>query len=310
VHALLSSIESREAGLRLKVQQLTEEKALREQKMEDEISALRRSNARLEDQLRTRHAWHQPELYVEEPPAQRGFGDQEAPSLGAAHDLRHELQQQLQEIRAEVTRCARALQEPQALPSAEVLDIRQQLAALSSEVLQTSRALSVDVPRGGRVDTELEEVKRKLESLQGHVSKTMSAAMARPVSQEVFEQPEVCEDTRQPVHSATSAATVARDAELAELRAEVNQLRAQMAAPPPLISAAPASASPQPELRGELRAQIEAIRHDLGQIAAPPAAMAPMQQSSYAPEVAALHGRLTAIRAEVARVLQESQNSE
>ncbi|CAE8631276.1 unnamed protein product, partial [Polarella glacialis] len=243
VHALLSSIESREAGLRLKVQQLTEEKALREQKMEDEISALRRSNARLEDQLRTRHAWHQPELYVEEPPAQRGFGDQEAPSLGAAHDLRHELQQQLQEIRAEVTRCARALQEPQALPSAEVLDIRQQLAALSSEVLQTSRALSVDVPRGGRVDTELEEVKRQLESLQGHVSKTMSAAMARPVSQEVFEQPEVCEDTRQPVHSATSAATVARDAELAELRAEVNQLRAQMAAPPPLISAAPASAT-------------------------------------------------------------------
>ena len=48
-------------------------------------------------------------------------------------ELREDLQQQLLEIRQEVTRCARLLQEPAAIPADEVHDIRRQLEALGDE---------------------------------------------------------------------------------------------------------------------------------------------------------------------------------
>merc|ERR1719261_1870909 len=54
VQVLLSSIESREAALRTKVQQLAEEKASQQQRLEEEVRALQRSNAQMEAELRMR----------------------------------------------------------------------------------------------------------------------------------------------------------------------------------------------------------------------------------------------------------------
>eukprot|EP00931_Biecheleriopsis_adriatica_P049931 TRINITY_DN28899_c0_g1_i1.p1 TRINITY_DN28899_c0_g1~~TRINITY_DN28899_c0_g1_i1.p1 ORF type:complete len:774 (-),score=149.30 TRINITY_DN28899_c0_g1_i1:62-2344(-) len=323
VHTLLANMESREAGLRLKVQQLTEEKCLREKRLEEEVERLRRSNARMEEELRLRH------LGAGAPEAGASSETTEEPVLAdvargsdsgrawpghepAAEDLRFDLQHQLRDIRAEVAHCAQVLQEqPQSLPSAEVLDIRQQLQELSEEVLQTSRALSGGMPGGQAHHRELEEVSNQLERLQRQMS-THSATYARPT---------------EPVAASSSPAVAealevsARDIELAELREEVNSLRSQLGQ-----ERSPAQA-PQGcnELTSKLQEQIEAIRTDLGHLASQASAPAGPRSCNDAGRhglgelthsrtvschVAALHGRLTAIRAEVARVLHESQNCE
>merc|ERR1719359_1347176 len=54
VQVLLSSIESREAALRAKVQQLADEKASQQQQLEEEVRELKRSNAQMESELRMR----------------------------------------------------------------------------------------------------------------------------------------------------------------------------------------------------------------------------------------------------------------
>jgi len=115
--------------------------------------------------------------------------------------------------------------------------------------------------------------------------------MQRPVSQE-RPQKEVL------------AADPDRDAELAQLRAEVNSLRMQLGQE----KAKPSRATG--DIRGQLQEQMEALRSDLGQIAQAPLAARQGGHVSFAPEVAALHGRLTAIRSEVARVLQEFHHGE
>eukprot|EP00913_Durusdinium_trenchii_P024279 g22794.t1 len=123
-----------------------------------------------------------------------------------AAELREDLQHQLQEIRQEVTRCARALQEPAAIPADEVLDIRQQLEALGEEVQQTSRAVA------GRDLRELDEVRQQLEAIQRQVSSTLAAAWSRPA------------EPPKPVN----ARVWQSQPEISELRAEVNSLRAQL----------------------------------------------------------------------------------
>lgn len=368
VHALLANIESRETNLQRKVQQLTEEKCLREKRLEEEVQRLQRSNARLEDELR-----QTVQPAPEDPPDRAsltGRGDDE-PFL--TQELREDLQRQLQEIRDEVSRCARTLQAPEAMPYSEVLDIRQQLQALSAEVYQTSQALQGRVGAFCRTDernachnSELSDVSQQFEALQSHVSSALSAAMARPA-----EPLKACQEARPESSFRESPCQLSgREDELAKLRAEVNSLRAQLAqdrtqsAAPDLRgqdlragqqhdqmdhtqSAAPdlrgqdlrgqlqeqkdgelrpeannlraqtaqdrtqyaASEFRSQDLRGQLQEQMEALRSDLGQIAQAPLvdAAAP---ASFAPGVAALHGRLTAIRAEVAKVLQESHASE
>lgn len=208
VHALLSSIESREAALQAKVQQLAEEKALQQRRMEDEVRALQRSNAQMEAELRSRrvdaeggqalesfrpggrmlNGWLGPAALPEppsaDPPARVSIANE-----------------QLSEIKAEVARCAQALGAVESLPTAEILDLRQQLAALQAEVAQTSQSLlspragraasalyspraNGGSPRGGASaiarDAELAEVRRQLEALQGQVSGAMAAALAQP----------------------------------------------------------------------------------------------------------------------------------
>lgn len=251
VHALLSNIESREAALHQKVQQLTEEKAMQQQRLEEEVARLQRSNARMEEELRLRKRTDPAEqeggLCARTPLATRA----ESPPL--PEDVRDELQQQLSEIRAEVTRCAQALHGPEALPASEVVDIRHQLAALSNEVVQTSRALLE--PAGVTKEAELPEVCQQLEALQGQVSRAMHATFARPAA-----------DT--PVGTAASS----KNAELSELRAEVDSLRAMV---------------------------VQALRRDVPQTAG-----TDLPPQSLAPEVSVLNGRLAALRAEVARIVQ------
>lgn len=247
----------------------------REQELEEEVQSLRRANHALEEELRKlqvppsrkegflaeqgREAFERINIAQAEP-VSRTAG---APSWRDATELREDLQQQLQEIRQEVTRCARALQEPATIPAEEVLDIRQQLEALGEEVQQTSRVVA------SRDLRELDEVRHQLESIQRQVSNTLSAAWSRPT-----EAP----PARPPWPSSQP--------ELNELRAEVNSLRAQL---------------------GQLSTKDRTVpgwKRHLGQRRLEPTL------GSLAPEVAALHGRLTAIRTEVARVLQESQNCE
>eukprot|EP00435_Cladocopium_sp_Y103_P011311 s1378_g2.t4 len=245
---------------------------------QEEVQRLRRANHALEDELRklqvppsrkegflaeqgrefTRQAFERINIGQAEPGRTAG-----APSWRDATELREDLQQQLQEIRQEVTRCARALQEPAAIPAEEVLDIRQQLEALGEEVQQTSRVVA------SRDLRELDEVRHQLEAIQRQVSNTLSAAWSRPT-----EAP--------PARPSWPSS----QPELNELRAEVNSLRAQL---------------------GQLSTKDRTVpgwKRHLGQRRFEPTL------GSLAPEVAALHGRLTAIRTEVARVLQESQNCE
>eukprot|EP00439_Symbiodinium_sp_Y106_P021792 s937_g2.t1 len=125
------------------------------------------TNRRLEEELR------QKAVPVVTQPPELTFGAQlQTRTLGPARKS-DDLQQQLQEIREEVTRCARALQEQESIPPAEVQDIRQQLQAMSEEVHQTSRALPAP-------ESELDEVRRQLDVLQRQVSSALNTALARP----------------------------------------------------------------------------------------------------------------------------------
>lgn len=153
-------------------------------------------------------------------------------------DLREELQRELAEIRAEVTRCAAALQAPEALPSAEVLDIRQQLSELGAEVMKTSRAL-----------------------LEGGTSRSPSPPPTRSL----------------PPHTTMAATCIAQDPGLLEVRSQLEALQQQVA-----------------------RAMSAAHARPLGlqELSAPPQALP-------APGVSALHARLAALRAGVARALQD-----
>lgn len=277
---LLADLETREAALRAKVQQLTDEKSLREKRLEDELEQLRRTNRRLEEELR------QKAVPVVTQPPELTFGAQlQTRTLGpvaertsrpaVTQDLRDDLQQQLQEIREEVTRCARALQEQESIPPAEVQDIRQQLQAMSEEVHQTSRALPAP-------ESELDEVRRQLDVLQRQVSSALNTALARPA---------------EPIP--TSAAQPANGFGR-------GHLHSQGLFPPEGASQWPRARPParlnrSSELSGALE-QLDSLRQNL--------CANPVHTSGLAPEVAALHGRLTAIRAEVARVLQESQTCE
>jgi len=265
VHALLSSIESREAALQQKVQQLTEEKAMQQKRLEDEVARLQRSNARMEEELRTRKHAGVPELETFEGgqyARTRVERRDESPRL--PQDVREDLQQQLFEIRAEVTRCAQALYGPEALPASEVVDIRQQLAALSNEVVQTSRALLEpggfpepacpnEVPETG--GSHASSVRRQLEGLQGQVSRAAHASFAHPT-----------------VDTQAGRVSSPQHGELSELRAEVDALRAMVA---------------------------QALRRD-----AAPTTTTDVFPQTVGPEVSALNGRLAALRTEVARVVQ------
>lgn len=307
VHTLLASIESREAGLHRKVQQLTEEKCLREEHLEEQVRRLQKSNARLEEELQqaARQA-------SDDPPDEASSRRDDGAELCMTQDVWEDLQWQIQEIRDEVTRCARTLKAPEELAHSEILDIRQQLQALSSEVYQTSLALQGRVGTFGNNgsgaacnSSALSDVGQQLEALQSHVSSALSFAMAQPTepigaSHEARLGSTLRESLRQ------LARPNDRGEELAKLRAEVNSLRSQLA------QDRRQGVSPEhtgQDIRGQLQEQMEALRSDLGRIAQAPLASV-NAPASLAPEVAALHGRLTAIRAEVARVLHDSQHFE
>lgn len=302
VHALLSNIESREAALHQKVQQLMEEKAKQQQHWEEEMARLQRSNALMEEELRKRHladasktetltqrevAWPCEAVCDNTRTGARSPVETRTGSQMLPQDVREELQYQLSEIRAEVTRCAQALHAPEALPAAEMIDIRQQLAALSSEVLQTSRAL-LEGHGGGGVgcgrETEFSDVRRQLEALQAQVSNAMVAAFALPIK-----------DANQ-----TCQVISPRGAEISELRAEVSNLRAEIAqASRPCHGARASDAS-------DLRTQIETLRMNIGELAH----SAQKPPPAFSLQVSSLHGRLAALRAEVARVVQDPRYAE
>jgi hypothetical protein len=270
VQVLLSNIESREAALHAKVQQLAEEKAAQQRRLEEEVRNLQRSNAQMEAELRRRPPAEseafsradtnqdgvisRPELAnalrqgVIEVPPEASYGRVRSPipmeerteQSSLLQDTREELQQQLAEIRAEVARCAGALCAEEPLPTSEVADIRQQLAALSSEVMQTSQALLSTpgaVGTGVARDGELTDVRHQLDGLQAQVSRTMYAALSRP--------------------GVPAQQDAGRPGELSELRAEVGNLRAELA------RVGRQSYGTEPQLQ-EVGAQIEALRMELG----------------------------------------------
>lgn len=129
-----------------------------------------------------------------------------------------------------------------------------------------------------------------------------------------------------------------REDELAQLRAEVQQLRAQLGAPRqaslPLVPSSRGPTLPARPLAGtspSLRQRLEALKSEFGQRGSPlPARPPPFSPASilgryeehrrppptptpapaYVPEVSALHDRLSAVRAEVARVVQDPAYAE
>lgn len=278
VHVLLSNIESREAALMLKVQKLTEEKSLQQQRLEDEVARLQRSNARMEEELRMRQRVDAASSASDsarsgtrtpvELRAELQASPQVLPQV-LPHDVREELQQQLSEIRAEVTRCAQALHAPEELPAAEAADIRQQLAALGSEVGQASRAL-LEVG-GAHGAGYVHEVRGQLEAVQRQVS-AMAGGFLHPLAEDP-------EPSRPPSPRAS---------ELSELRAEVGSLRAELA---------------RAVRAGGSQAWRAGGGHAGSFAPAPPA-------SPFSSDVSALHGRLAALRAEVARVVQDPRHAE
>jgi len=310
VHSLLANIESREAALRMKVQQLAEEKAVQQQRLEDEINRLQRSNARMEEELQRQRsqpagAYPQAVTTAESQWAAAGGRPLAAPAIpsdGAtwwqpliAQDTRDELQQQLTEIRAEVARCAQALCAPEQLPATEVADIRQQLAALSNEVIHTSRALLAAGPQSGSREVELAEVRRQLGTLHG--------------------QEGTWPDNADP-----------KTMELLRLRGEVEGLRAELSRAPghPMQQEAARQCHGAPSL---LHSHWHQVPRGGQQPAGPPppplppshhlgsTSMMQTQQLPYLPphmmpqgpshEVMALHDRLASLRSEVVRVVQE-----
>jgi len=330
VHAILSNIESREAALHQKVQQLMEEKAKQQQQWEHEVARLQRSNARMEEELRRRQSvdalkvqadsfdarlgnqrlHREPHFHRGQPHTHREvvLGCEtlsEGTRSGARtpvetrvesqilpQDIRDELQFQLSEIRAEVTRCVQALCTPEALPAAEVSDIRQQLSALSNEVAQTSRALldghGTDGYVGGGREAEFSEIRQQLEALQVQVSSAMRAAGASPVLPEAKDAPQLPPSPR--------------GIELSELRAEVSSLRSEIA------EANRLNQGPRPVDASDIRAQIEARRWNTGQPSS--AATRPVALQSSNDISAALQGRLAALRSEVGRVIQDPRHME
>lgn len=344
VHTLLTSIENREEALRLKVQQLTEEKTLQQRCLEEEVARLQRSNARMEEELRNRqdmqvsrevqlsgdvrpitHQTGRPEGMDEIRSGTRTPAEMQecrmeplaqcrVEPLAQPQDAHEEVQQQLAEIRSEVAKCARALYNPEPLPSAEVFDIRQQLSALSGEVIATSRALLTGPPNNGARDVELAEVRKQLEALQSQVSRAMSAAMSRPVEPQELADP--------------------RAAEISELMTEVSTLRAEMARSTHGMQPQtwrgygqePVTQGRQPgQPLADLSGQIEALRlemrqlkgqtpvhhmgqanqHDMSQMSRQ--AWVPQAGREHTPEVASLHSRLSSLRSEVARVVQDQR---
>lgn len=325
VQSLLSSIENREAALRQKVEQLTEEKTLQQKRLEEEVERLQKSNALLQEQLE-RLAAGPSQLTFYEPVAGSGFPvsaeqslletSQEAAGTVLPQDLKEDFQQQLEEIRNEVTRCAQALQGQESLPSAEVSDIREQLASLSAEVMETARSLV-----GSRQEPWEAESQGGLSG--GH---TCGSSPPRPMTEE-------------PLRSSSPGKwQPSREDELAQLRVEVQQLRAQLGAPRqaslPLVPSSRGPTLPARPLAGtspSLRQRLEALRSEFGQRGTPlparpppfsPASVighyeehrqpppTPTLAPSYVPEVSALHDRLSAVRAEVARVVQDPAYAE
>jgi len=260
VRALLSTIETREASLRQKVQILTEEKVSQQRRLEDEVARLQRNNARLEEELRSRgettsstpsvtaspggppHSsaprlviWSEDrECLVQQetradttgtPRSSRGTTVPSSPKL--TQDSHEELRRQLSEIRGEVSRCAHMLNSQETIPANDVIDIRQQLSALSGEVVQTSRALAANGSVSQARDAEFGDVCRQLEELLSQVSGAMQVAATRP----------------------------AETSEVYELRAELNILRSEIAS----TRAHGANA----EL-SDLRSQFEIFRTEVG----------------------------------------------
>lgn len=310
---LLSSIESREANLRAKVQQMAEEKTAQQNRLEEEVRSLQRANAQMEAELRMRRVDDEArapvavalELAHSRPRSPRD--DRSEPSMLMRPDAREELQQQLAEIRGEVARCASALCADEPLPTSEVADIRQQLSALSNEVMQTSQALMAPAPgfpgRGAPRDSELYEVRRQLEGLQGQVSRAMYAALSRPG---VPSQQDV---SRNDAHGE----------EVSELRGEVARLRAELsqAGRQTAGSAVPSRVRPQAPAV-DLKAQLEALRRELGSFGGgvaqpsqpsqphvPSLPLGPPRASHPTSEAPSLQERLSWLRAEVAKVLQD-----
>jgi len=309
VQVLLSSIESREANLRAKVQQMAEEKTAQQHRLEEELRSLQRANAQMEAELRMRRVDDEArapaavalELAHSRPRSPRD--DRSEPSMLMRPDAREELQQQLAEIRGEVARCASALCADEPLPTSEVADIRQQLSALSNEVMQTSQALLTPAPgfpgRGAPRDSEIYEVRRQLEGLQGQVSRAMYAALSRPG---VPSQQDV------PRNDAQGEEVFELRGEVARLRAELSQAGRQTAG-----SAVPSRARPQAPTV-DLKAQLEELRRELGGIAqpsqplpphVPSLPLEPPRASQPTPEAPSLQERLSWLRAEVAKVLQD-----
>lgn len=315
VQALLSSIESRESALRAKVQQLAEEKALQQQRLEEEVKVLQRSNAEMEAELRIRRADSEARalpVVARELPHSRPrspIEDRSEASVLLQQDTREELQQQLAEIRGEVSRCATALCTGQPLATSEVADIRQQLSALSNEVTQTSHALApaagMQSATGAR-DLELVEVRHQLEALQGQVSRAMYAALSRPGV---------------PAPQESLPRRSAQPDELSELRSEVGNLRAELARVGGHSTGSRASSVGNARSKAEvndLGMQLEALRTEFTGVFGGPRSMQPQvpslplsQEQPRMPqpfsEAASLQERLSWLRSEVAAVVQDPQ---
>lgn len=323
VQTLLAAIEGRESGLRMQVQQLTEEKDAHHRHLESELARLQMSNARMADELRQAREAGSSEVAVQGCAASSTGGNLpvQAPALANSDELK----QHLDELRGEVARCMHAVREPQT-PKAEVADIRQQLAALSAEVQQTSQMLFAREARGSSSpsaaedeertrETEVLDVRRQLAELHGQVSSVLAATRSPSSQAQLPEQ-------------GVNVAAAAMRQDVSQLQAEIDHIRAEMATrvascstgmPHDSVSthalsrvAPPRSQQPLVEF-SDMDVLVEALRLEVGRLRqeAPPAAArpfvaplaSPLGTPMPAPEVVALNTRLASVRARIAQAV-------
>jgi len=311
VHTLLSNIESREAALHQKVQQLMEEKAKQQQQWEDEVARLQRSNARMEEELRRKQSLdaskvQTPETLPKNCCTQFLGADFSNARLGnqrlhrGPHSQRGEPRIQREfflgcEALSDSTRSGARTPvetrvESQMLPQDIRDELQFQLSEIRAEVAQTSCALleghGIDGSVGVR-EAEFFEVRRQLEALQVQVSNAMHAAGATLAESDAKEVPKLPASPR--------------GIELSELRAEVSSLRAEIA------EATRLNQAPRPTDAADIRAQIEALRWNMGQPSNAASRPIPLQSSNIS---ASLQGRLATLRSEVGRVIHDPRQIE
>lgn len=190
-------------------------------------------------------------------------------ALSSPNADREEFCRQLSEVRGEVSRCAEML--GLSNETREQGEVRQQLSTLSDEVLRTSRSLlDASQPLSQR-NAEIAGIRRQLDFLQGQM----------PAS---------------PADFGGASRADPRPADMFDLRMEMSCLRADLAQ----FGILPL------HVMSDVRAQIEALRHDLSDVVQHmPTYSSGPRLGRYPANATALKDRLSDLKTEVARMLQD-----